>query len=462
MRKLIGPSTSLRTNRARFGFAPAGLLVLLLLVAGLGLVVARTTNLANVFQKPKAAGIAETLPGTGEVQTESTIVLGNNLFWGVWQGNKGYVRTVPIVGGRPVLDSTNSWSAPIDPGGLPGSGDVLSQDEIVYANGTKLNQAVWRGHKGQNDSFGYARNVPISGTEINWSGAGPWSTGIGITAGSVGSGDVQDDSSFTLGNVLYQGHWRGNLGYSRTVPVVNGDILWSGAGAWSVPIAPSSLGGTGDVQGNSSFVIGNYIWQTYYRANVHYVRAVPVKNNQPDWGSASEWANSFAAVVLPAAVVPPPPPPSSTCTGTACTGCGETANCHDFDANINACKNKPGCVEDFGKCSGRYCIAPCGGVGDENTCKINGCTWHPECAKPRDGGGGGGEKCPHPGDKNLCPVITCPDGFRGQEERICDTDYTWGDCEKGTSWCNANGHGPKTSAPASGDSGAGQVYLGER
>lgn len=77
------------------GFAPAAVLVLLLLVAGLGLAVTRVTNLQNVFQKPKAAGqeiTCQVIDGPTSVKSGETV----RYSFGIPQGgNKAQLWYIP-------------------------------------------------------------------------------------------------------------------------------------------------------------------------------------------------------------------------------------------------------------------------------------------------------------------------------------------------------------------------------
>ena len=81
MRKNFGLPREVPFSGTKWGFAPAAVLVLLLLVAGLGLAVTRVTDLRNVFQKPKAEGLGKTcsvsLSSSAITPGQSSTVTGN-------------------------------------------------------------------------------------------------------------------------------------------------------------------------------------------------------------------------------------------------------------------------------------------------------------------------------------------------------------------------------------------------
>lgn len=69
-----------------------------------------------------------------------------------------------------------------------------------------------------------------------------------------------------------------------------------------------------------------------------------------------------------------------SCDSSTC-GTNGTYSCHDFDNNIRKCRTVPGCVEDFGKCSGKYCgsnngVVNCNEMTDQN-CVAWGCHYTP-------------------------------------------------------------------------------------
>jgi hypothetical protein len=135
--------------------------------------------------------------------------------------------------------------------------------------GNTLAQSFWRGNQG------YSRTVPISNNEIQWNQASAWSAPTLITT-LPGSGDMQAESEFVVGNTLTQSIWRGNQGFWRTVPISNNEIQWNQASAWSAPTLITTLPGSGDMQAKSEFVVGNTLIQSYWRSNREYWRTAPI------------------------------------------------------------------------------------------------------------------------------------------------------------------------------------------
>ena len=205
-----------------------------------------------------------------------------------WRGNQGFTRTIPFKkDGTPNWCAASDWSAPIPISALPGSGDIQSQSSFVYLNGKTLVQSFWRGNEG------FSRTVPVKddctlGTPSDWSAPIPLSA-------LPGSGDIQSQNAYVSpGELLVQSFWRGNQGFTRTVPFnADGTPNWPAASPWSAPIGPSILPGCGDIQAQSGFVSANgtILFQTVWQGNQGFTRTVPFKaDGTPDWPAASPWS----------------------------------------------------------------------------------------------------------------------------------------------------------------------------
>jgi len=171
-------------------------------------------------------------------------------------------------------------------------GSGTLQTQVNYRVGNTLVQGIWR-----NDQ-GWTRNVPIADDVIQWGSAPAWSGPISISS-MPGSGSMQAHGDYAVGNTLVQGVWRNNQGWTRDVPIVNGVIQWGQAGAWSGPISIGGLPGSGDMQVQDNFVTGNTYWQVIWRSNQQYTRSVPIVNGVIQWGQASGWSNTTAQEDLP-------------------------------------------------------------------------------------------------------------------------------------------------------------------
>ena len=117
----------------------------------------------------------------------------------------------------------------------------------------------------------------------------PWSAPISIStlpSGSSGAIEGQADVIFPNNTQLLQSIYRGNQGYWRLVPVVNGNPVWASAGVWSPPYAASTLPGSGTVQTRSDFIIGNgaNLVQALWRGDQGFTRTVPISGGVPQWG----------------------------------------------------------------------------------------------------------------------------------------------------------------------------------
>lgn len=186
------------------------------------------------------------LPGSGALQTQTYFVIGNTLWQGMWRGNQGWSRTIPLHNGQIRWGSASSWSGPAPISGLPGSGTLQTQSEFVVCN--TLWQALWRGNQG------WARTIPIQGGQPVWGSASAWTGPISIS-GLPGSGNMETQTEFAVGNTLWQAFWRGGQGWTRTVPINNCNLNWNGASAWTGPVSINGLPGSGSMQTQEDFVI---------------------------------------------------------------------------------------------------------------------------------------------------------------------------------------------------------------
>lgn len=181
------------------------------------------------------------MPGTGDVMAHTNYVIGANYYENFWRGGQGWVKCVgPYCSGQ--------WTGPYSLNGLPGTGDIQCLDCTVVEN--YLHQSFWR------NNVGYYRKVPIVNGQPDWSSASSWTVIHFDDEGMPeGSGDMQSLGGFVWNGVFYQGFWRGDDGFARTVPTSGGDILWDYASGWSDP--PDSLNnypGCGSMQAQHEYI----------------------------------------------------------------------------------------------------------------------------------------------------------------------------------------------------------------
>ena len=227
------------------------------------------------------------LPGSGDMQTSSSFVLGSDLIQGFWRGNQGFNRTVPIVNGAVQFGQANVWSAPIAMTAWPAASSGAIQGLTGYVLGNTLTQGVWRGNQG------WSRSVPIVNGVAQYSQASAWSGPLPITA-LPGSGDMQTSHSVVVGSNLIQTYWRGDKGYSRVVPIVNNAVQFGQASSWSTPADVSVWPGSGAIQSLTSYTIGNTLTQGVWRGNAGYSRQVTITNNVVTWPDQIEGATPQA------------------------------------------------------------------------------------------------------------------------------------------------------------------------
>jgi len=221
------------------------------------------------------------LAGSGTMRSQDGFVLGTTLYQGYWRGTQGWSRTVPIVSGTPNWNGATAWSGPIALTALAGTGDIQSQ--AAYVLGGKVYQGYWRGNQG------YTREVPIVNNAPDWAHATAWAGPIAITA-LPGSGDMQAQASYILGASLQQSYWRGGKGYYRSVPIVDGVVKWADAGAWSAPLELTTLPGAGEILSQNSFPVGTVLHQGFWRGDQGFSRTVPIVGGVVTWNEAGAWS----------------------------------------------------------------------------------------------------------------------------------------------------------------------------
>ncbi len=214
----------------------------------------------------------------------------DTLLQSFWRDGDGLERTVPVTGGDPVWLEASAWGNPVATSDLPGSGSM--QALTNYILGDTLYQAFWRGNQG------WIRTVPITGGVIQWQDATAFT---GPTSISVlpGSGSMRGAANYIHGSILYQDFWRGQQGWSRTVPI-NGDLVeWGEASEWDGPYSASDLPGSGTVEALDVFIFEDTLTQTVWRGGEGRQRTVPITGGVIQWNAAADWDDPIAISDLP-------------------------------------------------------------------------------------------------------------------------------------------------------------------
>ena len=208
-----------------------------------GLIMNGATELARVIFTSKTDNVYSVTNSSSSVSkvnadyTIVTVPLSSATF-NVNRGVGGTTAT-PTSTATPVPGGSCPWSAPISLTTLPGSGSIQTHSDFIFSNGTKLEQSIWRGDQG------FWRIVPVVAGEIVWASAGVWSQPISVST-LPGSGSIQTHSDFIFSNgtKLEQSIWRGDQGFWRIIPMVNGEPQWSCANslptATPIPPAPTA------------------------------------------------------------------------------------------------------------------------------------------------------------------------------------------------------------------------------
>jgi hypothetical protein len=129
---------------------------------------------------------------------------------------------------------------------------MQTQNDLVQGNGTLLAQSFWRGNEG------FTRTVPLDANGFpSWGQANPWFGPIPANA-IPGSGVMQTQSDVVVGNgtALLQSFWRGDQGWLRIVPLdAEGNPNWNASGPWEGPLPVSALPGTGALESQSDVIV---------------------------------------------------------------------------------------------------------------------------------------------------------------------------------------------------------------
>lgn len=222
----------------------------------------------------------DSLPGTGEIQAQDTILTSASLTLGVWRDNLGYVKTIPISNGEIQWALASGWSGPVSMSSLPGSGlagfvitGYTMRVNNSYVIGNTVTQAFW------NENAGYYRTVPISSGVIQWGSAGSWNGPVyptGLPEGKAPDATIE----YIIGNKLRQVIWQFNRSYYRDADIINGSPVFpcSNASCWVQPY--SNLGFNALTQAAGAFVINNTLQEIVWVGGNEYRRVSSIVNGQ--------------------------------------------------------------------------------------------------------------------------------------------------------------------------------------
>ncbi len=149
------------------------------------------------------------------------------------------------------------------------------QTYYSFVAGGRLHEAMWRGNKG------FSRKIPIVNGAVAWGSAPAWSqVASGVT--------YQGQSGFILGKYLHQFVWQNNACTQyKTLLDANGEPIWSQT---TQPPCPTSIAGTsGNVETYYAFISGGYLREAMWRGAKGYSRDVPIEGSEVKWSQAPGW-----------------------------------------------------------------------------------------------------------------------------------------------------------------------------
>ena len=209
------------------------------------------------------------------------------------RGNDVYYRTVPVTSsGSETYSAASNWSKKYTVADFPGSGTVQAFEE--YRSKRNVIQVVWR------NNYGWTRRVPLNSKgQMQWGSATGWTQGIHINS-LEGSGSIQSYRANIINGTLYLGYWRNNLEYGKSGYVGHNvtSHSWLSGNNWGGPWSLSNKPGSGSMQGQTRYTIPNKMVDGLRRGNNGYTKFTPIVNGAIQWGPHA-WSGPWALSSLP-------------------------------------------------------------------------------------------------------------------------------------------------------------------
>lgn len=161
-----------------------------------------------------------TPPGSGAVQSYTGYVVADTLREGIWRGNAGYLRAVPLTAeGRVNWNAAPAWSQ------VGGSTPPRAQDDYIIGNYYYQN-VFWS----ETSCIEYRAPLDTNGNLIT-----SQQTQGACHTTAPGTGTIQSYTAWVVNDQLREAMWRNNIGYMRTVPLnaAKTDAQWSSAPNWT-------------------------------------------------------------------------------------------------------------------------------------------------------------------------------------------------------------------------------------
>ena len=161
-----------------------------------------------------------TPPGSGAVQSYTGYLVADQLREGIWRGNAGYLRAVPLTTeGRINWNAAPAWSQ------VGGSTPPRAQDDYIIGNNYFQN-VFWS----ETSCIEYRAPLDTNGNLIT-----SQQTQGACQTTAPGTGTIQSYTAWVVNDQLREAMWRNNIGYMRTVPLnaAKTDAQWSSAPAWT-------------------------------------------------------------------------------------------------------------------------------------------------------------------------------------------------------------------------------------
>jgi len=207
-----------------------------------------------------------------------------------YRGNQGWVRNVPIAGGRELWNQGEQFRMFMDlnanPNALPGTGDLQAINYRIDDVKGDLQELIIRG------GTRYIKWVPTAGKPgtVDWAkeAATSWETKDQGFQGLTAYGDFYMIPSSSNANSFY----------SATRYINGKGQMTTSKGAFrnddyktviDLNTNPSAIPGSGPVQAIGDYVSqdNTVLNQVWYRGNIGYMRQVPIRDYKPDYSSAT-------------------------------------------------------------------------------------------------------------------------------------------------------------------------------
>lgn len=173
-------------------------------------------------------------------------------------------------------------------------GSVQSFDLLQLPN-NKLRQSVWIGNTSWSRVIDYTNDITNTNTAA-------WVKGQTLDQVRLATSNKANEEVNAVAiwqdrqNLLHVEIWKDNIVYYNSATIQSDGVTFDWKGSWQVAVDlkanPTALPGTGSVTARSNVVVGDKLWQIYWRGNQEWRREAPLRNGlSPDFSQFADLPN---------------------------------------------------------------------------------------------------------------------------------------------------------------------------